>query len=82
MLPGATINTESPVWAIDRLSILQLKIYHMREREAERAGISEESSVALSRLSSLCYCSRTKIDPSHRHATGKIWRRGRAYEGV
>lgn len=28
--PTATINTESPAWAIDRLSILQLKIYHMR----------------------------------------------------
>lgn len=28
--PDATINTESPAWAIDRLSILQLKIYHMR----------------------------------------------------
>ena len=27
--PGATINTESPSWAIDRLSILALKIYHM-----------------------------------------------------
>lgn len=25
----ATINTESPAWAIDRLSILALKIYHM-----------------------------------------------------
>jgi len=28
---GATLNTESPAWAIDRLSILILKIYHMRE---------------------------------------------------
>jgi len=33
--PGATINSESPAWAIDRFSILALKIYHMRE-EAER----------------------------------------------
>jgi len=31
----ATINTESPAWAIDRLSILALKIYHMHE-EANR----------------------------------------------
>ena len=30
--PRATINTESPAWAIDRLSILALKIYHMREQ--------------------------------------------------
>ena len=33
--PDATINTESPAWAIDRLSILALKIYHM-EQEASR----------------------------------------------
>ena len=31
LLAGATINTESPAWAIDRLSILALKIYHMNE---------------------------------------------------
>ncbi|WP_118193118.1 DUF4254 domain-containing protein [Albibacterium indicum] len=28
--PDATINTESLAWAIDRLSILALKIYHMK----------------------------------------------------
>lgn len=33
----ATINTESPAWAIDRLSILALKIYHMRQ-EADRTS--------------------------------------------
>ncbi|RTE54855.1 DUF4254 domain-containing protein [Arenibacter aquaticus] len=37
----ATINTESPAWAIDRLSILALKIYHMQE-EVDRADASEE----------------------------------------
>ena len=31
----ARINTESPAWALDRLSILALKIYHMQE-EVER----------------------------------------------
>lgn len=36
VLPEATINTESPAWALDRLSILALKIWHMRE-QAERA---------------------------------------------
>lgn len=30
--PGARLNTESPAWAIDRLSILALKIYHMQEQ--------------------------------------------------
>ncbi len=39
-LPGATLNTESPAWAIDRLSILQLKIYHMKV-EVGRADVSE-----------------------------------------
>ncbi len=30
-LADATINTESPAWAVDRLSILVLKIYHMQQ---------------------------------------------------
>ena len=34
-LPTATLNTESPAWALDRLSILQLKLYHMKA-EASR----------------------------------------------
>lgn len=38
---GATINTESPAWAIDRLSILALKIYHMQE-EVSRTDASPE----------------------------------------
>ena len=37
---NATINTESPAWAIDRLSILALKIYHMQE-EANRTDASQ-----------------------------------------
>lgn len=41
VLPDARINTESPAWAIDRLSILALKIYHMRE-QAERQDASKE----------------------------------------
>mgnify|MGYP003625596538 FL=1 len=37
----ATINTESPAWAIDRLSILALKIYHMNE-ETYRSDASND----------------------------------------
>lgn len=37
----AKINSETPAWAIDRLSILALKIYHMNE-EATRESASEE----------------------------------------
>lgn len=36
----ATINTESPAWGIDRLSILALKIYHMHE-EATREDATD-----------------------------------------
>ncbi len=38
---NATFNTETPAWAVDRLSILELKIYHM-QIEAERIGASDE----------------------------------------
>ena len=41
VLDNATLNTESPAWAIDRLSILALKIYHMRE-QAERSDATAE----------------------------------------
>ena len=41
VLPDARINTESPAWAIDRLSILALKIYHMQE-EVERQDATNE----------------------------------------
>ncbi|MDO3642747.1 DUF4254 domain-containing protein [Mucilaginibacter sp. L3T2-6] len=33
---SARINTESPAWAIDRLSILALKIYHMKEESVRK----------------------------------------------
>lgn len=39
--PDATINTETPAWAVDRLSILALKIYHMN-LEANRADAAPE----------------------------------------
>lgn len=52
--PEATINTESPAWAIDRLSILALKIYHMQAEvdrtdtdEAHRKACREKLNVLL-----------------------------------
>jgi len=39
--PKAKINSESPAWAIDRFSILALKIYHMNI-EATRQDASQE----------------------------------------
>ncbi len=40
-MEGASINTETPAWAIDRLSILTLKIYHMQQ-EVLRTDSSPE----------------------------------------
>ena len=44
-MPDARLNTESPAWAVDRLSILALKIYHMQEQvnrqDAEPAHIQK-----------------------------------------
>ena len=41
----ATINSESPAWAFDRLSILALKIYHMNEEASrEDAGASHKEA--------------------------------------
>ena len=44
-LPTARLNTETPAWAIDRLSILALKIYHMR-CETERTDVDEAHRAA------------------------------------
>lgn len=41
----ARLNTETPAWAIDRLSILALKIYHMGV-ETKREDVSEEHRAA------------------------------------
>lgn len=42
---GAKINSESPAWAVDRFSILALKIHHMRE-EAVRSEATPEHRAA------------------------------------
>ncbi len=58
--PGAKINTETPAWAIDRLSILALKIYHMRVEtrrtdvgEAHREACAKKLEVLLSQQADL-----------------------------
>ena len=40
-LPDARLNTESPAWAVDRLSILALKIWHMQEQTERQDADSE-----------------------------------------
>lgn len=50
ILDGATINTESPAWAIDRLSILQLKIYHMKEQVERKDAMPEHKEKCRAKL--------------------------------
>lgn len=47
---SATINSESPAWAIDRLSILALKIYHMREETARKDASAEHIAKCQAKL--------------------------------
>lgn len=49
-LPGATINTESPAWAIDRLSILALKIFHMRDQAARTDASADHKAACQAKL--------------------------------
>ena len=53
-LPNATINTESPAWAVDRLSILALKIYHMKEQTERKDASEEHIEKCKSKLNTLC----------------------------
>ena len=52
-LPDATINTESPAWAVDRLSILALKIYHMKEQTERKDASAEHIEKCKSKLNIL-----------------------------
>jgi hypothetical protein len=56
----ATFNTESPAWAIDRLSILELKIYHM-QAEVNRPEASEEHKKACGQKLDVLLTQRTDL---------------------
>jgi hypothetical protein len=49
----ATLNTESPAWAIDRLSILALKIYHMHIETDRNDATEEHKSICSKKLTIL-----------------------------
>lgn len=53
VLSGATINTESPAWAIDRLSILTLKIYHMQLEVSRPEATSEHRELCRNKMNIL-----------------------------
>ncbi len=48
--PEARLNTESPAWAIDRLSILALKIYHMAEQVSREDASAEHRAKCQAKL--------------------------------
>ena len=50
VLPDARINTESPAWAVDRLSILALKIYHMKEQVNRPEATTEHKAKCQAKL--------------------------------
>lgn len=60
---GAKINSESPAWVIDRLSILALKIYHMNE-ETLRVGASEEHKLTCTQKLTVLLNQRTDLSLS------------------
>ena len=49
----ARINTESPAWAVDRLSILALKIYHMKEQVDRPEASAEHKAKCQAKLNVL-----------------------------
>ena len=51
--PDARINTESPAWAVDRLSILALKIYHMKEQVDRPEASAEHKAKCQAKLNVL-----------------------------
>ncbi len=53
VLSDATINTESPAWALDRLSILALKIFHMEEEASRKDASIDHLEKCKSKLSVL-----------------------------
>jgi hypothetical protein len=50
---NAAINTESPAWGVDRLSILALKIYHMNEEATRKEASSEHRAACQVKLNVL-----------------------------
>ena len=84
---NATINTESPAWAIDRLSILVLKIYHMAEESSRisatkdhRMKCSEKLSILNEQKSDLCLAIDQLInDLSEGKKAMKVYRQMKMY---
>jgi hypothetical protein len=51
--PGARINSETPAWLLDRMSILMLKIFHMKEQTERKDASSEHLTKCRNKLAVL-----------------------------
>jgi hypothetical protein len=51
--PGARINSETPAWLLDRMSILMLKIYHMKEQTERKDASADHLAKCQNRLTVL-----------------------------
>jgi hypothetical protein len=51
--PGTRINSETPAWLLDRMSILMLKIYHMKEQTMRKDASAEHLAKCQNKLNVL-----------------------------
>lgn len=77
VLNGATLNTETPAWAIDRLSILALKIYHM-EQEVLRTDVDDAHRAACQKKLDVLLSQRVDLSTAIEELIGDI-EAGRKY---
>ena len=75
--PDARLNTETPAWAIDRLSILALKIYHMA-LEAQRTDVDDAHRAACRKKLDVLLSQREDLSRSIEELIGDI-EAGRKY---
>lgn len=78
---GAKINTESPAWAIDRLSILALKIYHMAQ-EVKRTDVSAKHVEECRRKLDILLQQRTDLTTAIEELLAGYGCRAQIHEGV
>jgi len=84
---GARINTETPAWAIDRLSILALKIYHMNQEVDRKTADDEHRKKCRSKLNVLLQqhedlslaIDRLMVDISEGNVVMKVYKQMKMY---
>ena len=75
--PDARLNTETPAWAVDRLSILALKIYHMKQ-ETLRTDVDESHRAACQKKLEVLLTQQVDLSQAIEELIGEI-EAGRKY---